>query len=181
MSDYKTAVSITLQHEGGFQDDPDDHANWSSGVKGVGTLVGTKYGITALDMPGVDIRNLTPEQATQFYSERYWKPSYSQIENQHVANKLFDLGVLFGVGTVVRQMQIVLAPYFHLSVDGVWGTETLSAVNQSDAPSLLEGFKAQMVRHSFEVATAKPEERKYLAGWGRRINCADPVCTTHHG
>ena len=53
MADFKTAVLITLEHEGGFQKNPNDHANWSSGKIGVGTLVGTKYGITALDLPGI--------------------------------------------------------------------------------------------------------------------------------
>lgn len=180
MSDYRTAVNLTLIHEGSFQNDPDDHANWSSGQIGVGTLVGTKYGITAVDMPGVDIANITQEQAVQYYAEHYWKSGYSQIEAQSVADKLFDLGVLFGVETAVRQMQIVLAPYFHIDTDGIWGAHTLDAINQSDEPSLLEGYKAQMVRHTFEIATAKPEERKYLAGWGRRINCADPACTINH-
>ncbi len=118
MADFRTAVLITIdpEHEGGFQKNSSDHANWSSGVIGEGELIGTKYGITALDMPGVDIENLTPDQAVEFYKERYWKDLYSQISSQIVANKLFDMGVLFGVKEAVSIMQLTLAG-FGLVVD----------------------------------------------------------------
>src|SRR5579864_5653858 len=97
----EAAISKTLVHEGGFQKMPNDHANWSSGKIGEGELIGTKYGITAIDMPGVDIENLTEDQAIQYYKEHYVKSLYSQIVSQSVGEKLFDLGVLFGVGTAV--------------------------------------------------------------------------------
>ena len=68
MADARTAILITLDpaHEGGFQANPHDRANWTSGQVGVGTLVGTNGGITALDMPGADIKNLTVDQKVAF-------------------------------------------------------------------------------------------------------------------
>ena len=166
MADFKTAILITLDHEGGFQKDSNDHANWSSGKIGEGTLVGTKYGITTLDMPGVDIENLTPDQAVEYYMEHYWKSPYSQINSQAVANKLFDLGVLFGIGTAVGVLQLTLG----VTVDHNFGPLTLQAVNESDETSLLTKYKEKMVTHAFNVATANPDERSYLRGWGNRIN-----------
>ena len=61
VADAKTAILITLDpaHEGGYQRNPNDRANWTGGQVGVGTLVGTNGGITALDMPGADIEHLT--------------------------------------------------------------------------------------------------------------------------
>jgi lysozyme family protein len=171
MADFKIAVLITIdpQHEGGFQKNPNDHANWSSGQIGVGTLIGTKYGITAVDMPGVDIENLTPDQAVVYYAEHYWKPLYSQIESQLVANKLFDMGVLFGVGEAVKILQLTLSD-FHVIIDGNFGPVTLGAVNQSEEVSLLKSYKANFVTHAFNVASANPAERGYLKGWATRIN-----------
>jgi lysozyme family protein len=175
MSDFETAIKRTLVHEGGFQKNPQDHANWSSGKIGEGQLIGTKYGITALDMPGVDIENITVNQAIAYYAEHYWKTLYSQIDSQAVADKLFDLGVLFGVETAVAMMQTTLetAGFNTVDVDGIFGKETLSAINQSDSDSLLKAYEANMVTHTFNIATHKPAERQFLAGWGRRINCAD--------
>lgn len=170
MSDFETAIKITLVHEGGFQKNPNDHANWSSGEIGVGELIGTKYGITALDMPGVDIENITVEQAVEYYREHYWKPLYSQIDSQMVANKLFDLGVLFGVGVTVAIMQETLSD-FHVHVDGVFGDETLGAINQSDETSLLKAFEGNMTTHAFNLVNEKPVLAQFLRGWCRRIGC----------
>src|SRR6266436_5971691 len=154
MADFKAAVLITISpsHEGGFQKNPKDHANWSSGKIGEGTLIGTKYGITAVDMPGVDIENLTPDQAVEYYREHYWKPFYSQIESQIVANKLFDLGVLFGVSEAVAILQLTLG----VIIDHSFGPNTLAAVNQADEISLLASYKANFVTHAFNVAAANP-------------------------
>jgi lysozyme family protein len=169
MADFKIAVQKTLVHEGGFQKNPNDHANWSSGKIGEGQLIGTKYGITAVDMPGVDIENLTPNQAIAFYAERYWKTNYSQIESQAVADKLFDLGVLFGVHVAVGILQTVLG----VTSDGVVGPVSLGAINQVEPVSLYNAYKAAMVTHAINVANANPHERENLGGWIRRINCAD--------
>jgi lysozyme family protein len=171
MANYEQAILITLDraHEGGFQKDPHDHANWTGGKIGVGSLVGTKYGITTLDMPGVDIESLTIPQAEAYYREHYWKDLYSQIASQLVANKLFDLGVLFGVGTAVRVMQLTLAE-LNVKIDGDFGPATLMALNQAGETSVLTNYKANFATHAFNVATAKPEERRYLNDWVRRIN-----------
>ena len=168
MADFRTAVLITIDddHEGGFQKNPNDRANWSSGKIGEGELIGTKYGITALDMPGVDIENLTVDQAVEFYAERYWKTLYSQINSQNMANKLFDLGVLFGVGTAVGILQLTLG----ITVDHAFGPNTLQAINDADETSLLASYKANLMTHVFNIATANPAERQFLTGWSRRIN-----------
>lgn len=168
MADFRKAVLITIDdnHEGGFQKNPNDHANWSSGKIGEGTLIGTKYGITALDMPGVNIEELTPDQAIGYYAEHYWKTGFSQIESQFVAEKLFDLGVLFGTHVAIGVMQAVLG----VTTDGVFGPATLSAINQAEPASLYNSYKSAMVTHAINVATANPKEREDLSGWIRRIN-----------
>jgi lysozyme family protein len=169
MANFRTAVLLTLQHEGGFQNDRNDHANWSGGRIGVGELIGTKYGITALDLPGVVIKDITEDQAVAYYQEHYWKDLYSQIESQLVADKLFDLGVLFGVPTAIKVLQLTLAE-LSVKVDGDFGPATLAALNQAGETSVLTMYKANFMTHAFNIATAKPEERRYLNGWARRIN-----------
>ena len=49
--------------EGGFQNDPKDRGNWTSGIIGKGECKGTKYGVSAMAYPDLDIENLTIEQA----------------------------------------------------------------------------------------------------------------------
>ena len=171
MADAKIAILLTLQHEGGYQNNPSDHANWSSGIIGVGRLVGTKYGITALDLPGADIEHLTPDDATAYYSKNYWKSNYSQISSQPIANKLFDLGVLMGVGTAVKALQFVL----NLTADGVFGPVTLASLNAATpvtavAEKVLDEFKQQLKEHAKQIAAENPTEAKFLGGWETRID-----------
>jgi lysozyme family protein len=154
MSDSKTAIALTLVHEGGYVNNPND----SGGA--------TKYGITQRDMPDVNIADITPEQATAYYVEHYWKALYSEIESQDIANKIFDMGVLFGVGTAVRLLQTGL----NLIVDGAFGPATLAAVNEADPYSLLQAYKTTLVSHAIGIANAQPKDRVFLAGWIKRIN-----------
>ncbi len=57
MSDFDTAVTKTLIHEGGSRvtDDPDDRGGL------------TRYGISQRSYPDLDIRNLTEDQAKEVY------------------------------------------------------------------------------------------------------------------
>lgn len=171
MADFRTAVLITLEHEGGFQNDYNDRANWTGGEIGVGELVGTKYGITTLDMPGADIKNLTTDQAVDYYAEHYWKSNWSQIENQDIANKLFDMGVLFGIEESSKCLERALGT----DVDGVIGMNDISYIDQTcDSPenafALLKKFKAELASLALQIVTAKPAEREFFTGWIARIN-----------
>ena len=168
MADAKIAFLITtdVNHEGGFQKETNDKGNWTGGEIGAGELKGTKYGISAREFPNLDIKNLTQDQAVQIYIEGYWKTLYSQINSQLVADKLADLGVLFGVGTAIGVLQLTLG----ITVDHDFGPMTLQAVNETDEVSLLKNYKANMVTHAFNIATANPVERGNLTDWARRIN-----------
>jgi lysozyme family protein len=158
MADPNIAIQKTLQNEGGFTCNSADPGG------------ATNMGITQADLPNINIKNLTMEQAQNYYSENYWKPLYSEIENQDVANKLFDLGVLFGVGTAVKLLQEVLQTGFGLLADGSFGPITLSAINQTSVASLLQSYKTHAINHAVAVANANAQERVFLTGWINRIN-----------
>ena len=98
-------------------------------------------------------------------SHKLWKPLYSQINDQSISNKLFDCGVLFGVGEAVEQLQGVLA----VTIDGQFGAMTLQAVNTA-AGSLLASYKTAMLRRATAIVNANPALGLFLLGWTRRIN-----------
>jgi lysozyme family protein len=152
VADFQIAVSLTLQHEGGFSDSPNDPGG------------ATNMGVEQRDLPNIPIRSLTVAQATAYYAQNYWKLYYSQIESQDIANKLFDLGVLFGVGTAVGMLQKTLL----IPSDGVFGPATLAAVNQADS-GFLQRFKDKLYQYAQGVAFRNPQEGIFLVGWQRRI------------
>ena len=154
MSSFEIAVAITLQHEGGYVNDPADPGG------------ATNMGITQRDLPDTPIQNLTVAQAVAYYSNTYWKGLYSSLTSQQLANKLFDWGVLFGVGTAVKVLQGVLG----IKQDGLFGPASLAAVNATDGVMLLEEYKNSMLIHASRVVAANPTLTKFLAGWVRRIN-----------
>jgi lysozyme family protein len=154
MADFQVAVALTLHNEGGYVDNPAD----SGGA--------TNMGIEQRDLPNIPIRSLTVAQAVAYYAQNYWKLYYSQIAAQLIANKLFDLGVLFGVGTAVKILQGVLGAV----QDGVFGPATLQAVNADDETLLLSEYKHAAVLHAAAIALRIPNDNAFLAGWERRID-----------
>jgi lysozyme family protein len=156
MADFKQAVQKTLVHEGGYVNNPHDKGG------------PTKYGITQADMPGVDIASITPDQAVAYYSNNYWKPLYSQINDQTLAEKLFDMGVLFGVKTAVRMLQITMQHDLAVVSDGSFGPQTLADVNQED--NLLPSYRTTLLQHVVNIVNNNPNDSVFIKGWINRIN-----------
>ncbi len=154
MADFKQAIELTLVHEGGYVNNIHDAGGE------------TNMGISKRQYPNLDIKNLTQDQAIEIYREGYWKPLYSQINDQPIANKLFDLGVLFGVGAAVKTLQTALS----IVSDGAFGPTSLAVTNAMEPVSLLVSFKTQLVSHAVRVVAANPGDRIFFAGWTRRIN-----------
>lgn len=154
MAFFELAVLKTLAHEGGFVNDPADPGG------------ATNFGITQADMPGQDMKTLAQAQAITYYQQHYWKQNFSQITDQAVAEKIFDSGVLFGVGEAVKLLQEVM----QIAVDGAFGPETLQHVNSKQPAALLTAYKARLVTHALGVGAVKPQLRKFVGGWIARVN-----------
>lgn len=154
MADPNIAINLTIQNEGGWVNDPFD-----SGHE-------TNMGITQADMPSVNLKELTPVQAAAYYRANYWKTYFSQIANQSVGNKIFDMGVLFGVETMIQLLQHTLG----IKQDGVFGPDTLQAVNDEDSEELLYLFKGSLKAHAMAIVAKNPKDKKFLQGWLNRVN-----------
>lgn len=171
MADWTQAAKITVEHEGGYENNPNDSGNWYNGLN-----YGTKYGITARDVaiyfpdrlsdPNC-IQNLSVSDAMKIYYWGYWKSLYSQIDDQSIANKLFDLGVLFGVKEAVKKLQFALGL---TNIDGDFGNETLNKLNESYAPTILVGFKQAMCELADEIGEKEQHDKEFVNGWKNRIN-----------
>ena len=159
MADFNIAVLLTLRNEGGYVNNPLDPGG------------ATNMGVEQRDLPDIPISTLTVTQATEFYLEKFWNPLYNQIKEQSIANKLFDLGVLFGRSTAVKILQTVLEPQFpDVVADGNFGMITLNAINGSEPASLLLAFRTSMVARAIQIGAAHPAEQQFVGGWIRRIN-----------
>jgi lysozyme family protein len=156
MADFRTAVLITIDNEGGYVDNPNDKGG------------PTKYGITQSDMPGKVIADLTTADAVAYYAEHYWKPLYSQITDQDIVNKLFDMGVLFGTGEAAYLLQRALN-FLPPQWTKIFDEPTLLATNATDPADLLKRYKMHLLAHAMNIANANPNNREFITGWSRRI------------
>lgn len=94
MADFQTAVALVLNHEGGYQQGlPNDPGGE------------TNYGISKRWHPDLDIKSLTPQQASDIYQKQYWTPAMEQEGDQRMTNALLDTAVSQGPATAAELYQ----------------------------------------------------------------------------
>lgn len=156
------SLKAVFGHEGGLSTDRGDRGNWTSGVIGVGTFKGTKYGIAAHAFPELDIPNLTVEAAAEIYREDYWKPINGDALPSGVDLVVFDSAVNSGVDRATRWLQQAVGA----KVDGDIGPETMAAVAKFKPTEIIN--RVLDLRMSF-LRNAKTWAR-HGVGWTNRVN-----------
>lgn len=123
MTNLEKALDKIFGHEGGFQNHHNDRGNWTGGRVGSGELRGTKYGISAMSYPHLDIKNLTLEQASKIYRKDFWEPLRCDSLPYEVAFNLFDGAVNSGLTRSIKWMQMAA----DVEADGKIGPKTMLA------------------------------------------------------
>jgi len=155
MADFNKAIVITLKNEGGYINDPLDKGGE------------TKYGISKKSYPDLDIKSLSIEQAKEIYKKDFWDClKCNFIENQKLANKIFDMSVLMGIKNVVKKLQLVICLKYcvNITIDGIIGIETLNYINGHKSDIIYEEFIKQLDNYLHDLN--KP---KYIQGWIKRL------------
>ena len=158
MASFKKAVEEVMLFEGGYVNDPDDPGGE------------TKYGIAARYNPGIDIKNLTIDQASDIYYYKYWIPSGAhRIGDDAVAAKYFLMVVNVGIKNAAKCLQRALrAVHSPVVVDGVLGPKTALAANSSNSGQLLVALRSECASYYRLRILARPEKIKWGRGWLRR-------------
>lgn len=188
MSDFTPAFAVTLGHEGGYVDDPNDaggetyrgisrvyHSDWAGW-----TVIDAAKG--AANFPkSLDSNQALNEAVASFYKQQYWNRFMGDaIADQGIAQEMFDTSVNMGVQRAVEFLQQGLnllnreqKNYADLVVDGKFGRNTLTALQaylKNDKPGyLLKLMNILQGMHYIEYARSKPSQEKYLRGWLNRV------------
>ena len=194
MSDFNEAFSFTMKHE-------DPHL---SGVVTVDAGGRTRFGIAQkfhTELPQGFFDGPAEEAlatAEQIEERDYWNPMrLSEIENQNIANKLFDMGVNMGIhqaGHMVQRAVNALitsrsgaqapgsparagfardgvevpSPANALVLDGVIGDRTIAAINAADQIALHQLLCELCKEFYRHIAANNPAQAPYLNGWLKR-------------
>jgi len=151
-------IVITLKHEGGYVDDPDD------------TGGETNFGIsrTFLDKAGLhdeDIKGMTLERAKYFYKEYFWSGFLDAIDSDLTSLMLFDFGVNAGLTQAVKCLQKAVGT----NPDGLIGPVTLAAVQQLSANSTQRKLIKEIMLFYVGLAQKKKSSYvKFLRNWTLR-------------
>lgn len=163
MSDrFDLCFDRVVGHEGGLSLDRNDRGNWTSGKIGVGSLNGTKYGISAMAYPHVDIRNLTLEDAKDIYRRDYWNKCRCDDLPKAIDYLVFDAAVNHGNSRSAKFLQTAVGA----SADGVIGEKTVAKVSAQDS---LENTASQFCVTRGLYYTEIGTFQRYKLGWFRRL------------
>ncbi|NLZ11634.1 MAG: secretion activator protein [Alcaligenaceae bacterium] len=159
--DFTLAFDRLVGHEGKFTDHRNDKGNWTGGRVGVGVLKGTKFGISAMTYPDLDIKNLTLDQAKAIYFRDFWLRAGADQYDGAIGYQVFDAAVNHGIGNAVRMLQRAV----RVADDGDVGPLTLKAVQAMSVTDVLMRFNAQRIRFYTRLSTWSDFGR----GWMNRV------------
>lgn len=158
---FDDAFARVIGHEGVLSLDPQDRGNWTSGIVGVGELRGTKYGVSAMSYPNVDIRSLTLEGAKTIFRRDFWDRVHGDELHDGVSFQLFDFAINSGIGNGIRGLQRAIG----VAQDGQWGPISRAAalaMTECDTVMRLLGARLEFMTS----LSSWPSQGK---GWARRI------------
>jgi lysozyme family protein len=169
---FDRAFAETIGHEGGFQDSPLDRGNWTGGRRGEGDLRGTKYGISAMSYPDLDIAGLTLADAKAIYQRDYWDRVSGDDLPDGVALFVFDYAVNSGVARAAMALQRIVG----VADDGVIGPITLAAVNRWPARNLIGALYSERGRFYRDLSTFPV----FGKGWTKRNRAVQQAALVLH-
>lgn len=169
-ANYNACISKVLEHEGGYQRDPNDRGNWDSCRVGVGNNKGTNRGISACSYPNEDIKGMTEARAKQIYHADYWNPIHGDELPAGPDLCTFDGAVNSGQSRGVKWLQRAVG----VEADGVVGPVTIAAANAADEHVTID----RMCDDRLEFLRGLSTWDRYGKGWTRRV---EDVRKTAHG
>lgn len=153
------AFPFMLGSEGGYDADPRDRGNWTSGVIGKGELKGTKYGVASHVYPTLDIKNLTVGQAREIYKRDYAaKVAYNDMP-AGVDVSVYDMGVTAGPARSLALLKAALGSDVSTPI-----ALSMVANRATDKISVIKKFAAKRLSFYQGLGTFKT----YGRGWTRR-------------
>lgn len=187
MADFLKAYKRTCVHEGGYANHPNDkggetwkgiarnyHPSWL-GWKIVDQYkkkhtVNGKLNVKELNKSlFADKELLGLDQA--FYRKNFWDVNrLSEINSQLLAENVFDCSVNCGINIGAKLLQRAVNEIVPnaLTVDGVIGTKTVSAVNSIDATELVEAYVDLRKNYHRKIVERDPSQRVFLQTWLNR-------------
>jgi len=190
MAKFEDAFSRTMLHEGDYNNDEDDAGGetyrgisrrYNPSWKGWEVIDDCKrfdFSLEdCLNMKG----NIMDDLVEDFYKDKYWNPFWGdEIDNQAIANELFDTAVNMGIYRAVKFLQQALnylnrngTIYSDIVEDGAFGRNTMRAFKslpKRDYDVLYKMMNVLQGMHYMNYMSKSPTQEKYARGWFKRVD-----------
>lgn len=189
MADFDKAYQLTMGHEGGYANDPDDkggetykgiarkhNPNWAGWliIDDIKWSVGRSA--SAINKHAAGMENLQLMVRT-VYMNNYWDVlKLDAVEDQEIANALFDVSVNMGWRVAGRFLQEALnlcnknqQSYPDIVVDGIVGSKTLFALERANDRVIYNTINLLKGERYIEIMRSNKSQEKFWAGWLKRV------------
>ena len=148
MGDFDRALAVVLRFEGGYSNDPADHGGTTN--RGVTQATYDEYR-HLLELPCRPVAEIEPGEVEGVYRRLFWEPCGAEHLDWPMSLFVFDAAVNQGSARA-RTM--------------------LLAAQLADVSPAMELYALAAIRRYLYLRTAMtdPTQRKFLAGWERRVD-----------
>lgn len=176
MAQFSPAFKITMHYEGGFANNKAD----SGGMTYMGVARNynphwagwpiidayiKEHGLSKIDA-GLSTDVKLQELVRAFYVTNYWDVNQlGLINDQQIANVVFDTGVNMGTGRAARYLQTAAGT----AIDGIIGKDTLAKINNGDAKEIYDKFQSLRKAKYDSIVDNNPTQKQFYASWMSRI------------
>ena len=136
-ANFDLALKMTLKFEGGFVDNVHD----PGGATNMGITLATLAHFRNAEASASDIRGLSPKEAADIYLQLYWLKIAADNLPTGLDIAMFDFSVNSGPEAAVRCLQKNL----NITVDGIFGPNTLTALSSRNASDLIQSLTDERV------------------------------------
>lgn len=154
---FNTSLELLLKHEGGFSNHPRDPGSITNlGVTRRSWEAYVGHWVTEQEM-----RDLTADKVWDFYKTKYWDLVHGDDLPAGLDFCVFDTCVNSGPNRAVRILQDVLG----VSIDGILGPATLTAVGKSPVELLVSAYTTVRLAYLKSL----PNWDVFGGGWATRV------------
>lgn len=190
MANFKTAFDITMKHEGGYANNPLDtggetykgiarkhNPSWSGWQ--IIDNIKSRFGKTAAIINEHGRKDSTlQEHVLRVYKLNYWDTvSLDKINNQDIADTLFDVSVNMGYKVASRFLQEALnlcnknqLSYPDIVVDGVVGNITISMLNnKASSKAIFNTINLLKGEKYINIMRSNKTQEVFWSSWLSRV------------
>lgn len=175
-ANFKPAMETVFKEEGGYANVYQD----KGGATDYGISLGFLKSLGSsgdLNHDGVvderDVKTIGKDKAREIYKKEFWdKQGYGRIHNEIMAAAIFNFAVNMGCSTVNKLVQKSINLHAEkqiLKEDGIFGDETIRALNASNPLKFMLFFRSFVTWRYIQITEKNPSQKKFINGWLKRV------------